>query len=146
MNALEYIAANPRSTAREAGLTNAEANLLVGQGKIMEVGKRITGKKGRPPAEYVIAGTDVSEDAYVQAQVEAARERLRAHRSYERMSTAILRASEDHGHGSREHTEAKQLRAESFPILPALPSKNDYVLAGEFVDLDEPLPVLEGVA
>jgi hypothetical protein len=140
---IQFFADNPRSTVKEAGITNAEANILVGQGKLIAVGKRSTGKKGKPPTEYVVMGTELSDDAYVQAAVESARDRIRAHRSYERMSNAIMRAANQHGHGSPEHLEAKLTRTEAFTVLPVLPSSNDYVLAGEAVDLDEPLPVLE---
>lgn len=137
--ALAFIAETPRATAKEAGLTNAEANELVGQGKLVAVGNRVTGKRGRPPMEYVIAGQELdhTDAAYVQAQVEAARDRLRSHRGYERLSNAIMRAANEFGHGSDEHVEAKLLRTETFAVLPPVPSKNDYVLAGEFVDDDE---------
>jgi hypothetical protein len=134
--ALAHFAENPRATAREAGLTNAEANELVGQGRLIPVGNRVTGMRGRPPMEYVVAGTDVDTDL-VQAQVEAARDRLGAHRTWERLSNAIMRAADAYGHGSPEHVEAKLIRTETFAILPPLPSKNDYVLAGEFVDAPE---------
>jgi hypothetical protein len=128
--ALKHFEDNPRATAKEAGITNAEANELVGMGRIIEVGKRITGKRGRPPAEYVVAGTVINDDAYVQEQVEKAKARVEAHRHYERLSNAIMRAANEHGHGSDQHVEAKLLRSETFLVLPDLPSKNDYVLAG----------------
>jgi hypothetical protein len=120
--AIEYIKANPRATAKEAGLSNAEVNALVGQGKLMQAGKRMTGKKGKPPYEY-------------------ARERVNAHRLYERMSNAIMRAANEFGHGSEQHVDAKLLRLESFTVLPSLPSKNDYVLAGVIAE-DTDLPAL----
>lgn len=130
--AIVHFTENPRATAREAGLTNAEANELVGQGLIVEVGKRVTGKRGRPPAEYVIKGAELdhSAEAYVQVQVENAKARVNAHRYYERLSGAIMRAANEFGHGSEQHMEAKLMRTETFPVLPDLPSKNDYVLAG----------------
>jgi hypothetical protein len=131
---IEFFTANPRATAKEAGITTAEANLLVGQGKLMQAGNRVTGQRGRPPMEYVVAGTVMDDDGFSQRQVEAARDRLRINRSYERMSNAIMRAANEFGHGSTEHIDAKLLRLETFVTPPALPSKNDYVLAGEFVD------------
>lgn len=141
MDAIAYIEANPRATAKEAGLTTAEANALVGQGKLMQAGTRKTGKKGRPPVEYVIAGYDFTDDPQAAVAVEAAQERVRQHRHFERLSTAIVRAADTHGNGSPEHLDAKLLRMETFPILPPLPTKNDYVLAGVITE-DIPLPDL----
>jgi hypothetical protein len=129
-NAIKFIEANPRSTAKEAGLTTAEANALVGQGKLVQAGHRKTGKKGRPPVEYVVVGYDFTDDPQAAVAVEKAQERVRAHRAYERLSNAIMRAANEHGHGSEQHIDAKALRAETFLVLPELPSKNDYVLAG----------------
>jgi hypothetical protein len=143
--ALKHFEDNPRATAKEAGITNAEANELVGMGRIIEVGKRITGKRGRPPAEYVVAGTVINDDAYVQEQVEKAKTRVEAHRHYERLSNAIMRAANEHGHGSDQHVEAKLLRSETFLVLPDLPSKNDYVLAG-IIEVDPVEEVEELVA
>jgi hypothetical protein len=143
--ALKHFEDNPRATAKEAGITNAEANELVGMGRIIEVGKRITGKRGRPPAEYVVAGTVINDDAYVQEQVEKAKARVEAHRHYERLSNAIMRAANEHGHGSDQHVEAKLLRSETFLVLPDLPSKNDYVLAG-IIEVDPVEEVEELVA
>src|SRR4051812_20311138 len=110
--AIEYIKANPRATAKEAGLSNAEVNALVGQGKLMQAGKRMTGKKGKPPYEYVVAGYDFADDPQAAEAVEAARERVNAHRLYERMSNAIMRAANEFGHGSEQHVDAKLLRLE----------------------------------
>jgi hypothetical protein len=142
--AIDFIADNPRATAKEAGLTNAEANALVGRGLLIEVGKRVTGKRGRPPAEYVVAGTDLSDNDYVQQQVEKAQQIVRDHRHFERLSNAVMRAANEYGHGSQQHTDAVLLRRETFLVLPPIPSKNDYILAGEAVDLDDtPLDVPE---
>lgn len=136
---IQYFTDNPRCTAREAGISNAEANVLVGQGKIVAVGNRVTGKRGRPPMEYVVSGAEMghTDEAYVQAQVQAARDRVNDHRNYERLSNAIMRAANEYGHGSEQHVEAKLLRTETFSVLPPVPSKNDYILAGEYVGMEE---------
>lgn len=128
--AIKFFEVNPRATAKEAGLTTGEANSLVGAGKLMRAGHRKTGKKGRPPVEYVVVGYDLSNDPAAQKAVEAARDRVSAHRTFERLSGAIVRAANEHGHGSEEHIEAKLYRSESFVTVPPIPSKNDYVLAG----------------
>jgi hypothetical protein len=88
--------------------------------------------------EYVVAGTEMdhSDEAYVQKQVAEARERVNDHRRYERMWGKIMRAFNEFGFGSDEHSAAKLDLYELFPkgvALPGIPSKNDYVLAGEFV-------------
>lgn len=133
--ALLFFEQNPRSTAAEANLTNAEANALVGQGKLMIAGKRQTGRRGRPPYEFVVAGYDLSDDEYAQEAVEAAKAKVAAHRKFERMSGVVMRAANEFGHGSPQHIAAKLDRAEVFGRnLPDLPSKNDYVLAGVIVE------------
>lgn len=149
--ALAHFAENPRATAREAGITNAEANELVGQGRIIAVGARVTGKRGRPPMEYVVFGTEVSDDGFVQKQVAEATERVSTNRRYEALWSKIMRAYHEFGFGSEEHTAAKLDLYEIFPkgTVPVTPSKNDYVLAGviegdEDAELD--VPELEEVA
>jgi hypothetical protein len=133
--AIDFIRANPRSTAKEAGLTIAEANSLVGQGRLLQAGSRVTGKRGRPPMEFVTPDYDVSDDALVQEAVDRAIHRVAEHRRFERMSGNIVRAANEFGHGSPQHTEAKLTRSEAFELgLPDLPTKNDYVLAGVIVE------------
>lgn len=139
--AINFFAENPRSTAKEAGLTKAEADALVGRGKIIPAGNRKTGKKGRPPVEYVVVGFDLDDDSVAQEAVRAAQDRVRAHRNYERLSNAIMRAANEFGHGSDQHTDAKLYRLEAYSVLPPIPSGNDWVLAGVVVE-DAPLPLL----
>lgn len=143
MDAISFIAANPRSTAKEAGLTTAEANSLVGQGKLMQAGQRQTGKKGRPPTEYVVAGYDLSDDPQAQVAVQAAQDRVSDHRRWERLSGVIMRAADEFGTNSPQHIDAKLARTEAFELtgLPPLPSSNDYVLAGVIVE-EADLPAL----
>lgn len=143
--AIKFIADNPRATCKEAGITNAEANALVGRGLLVAVGKRVTGKRGKPPTEYVVPGAEGDSADYVSQQVEAATQRVNDHRRFERLSGAVVRAANQFGHGSEQHTDAKLMRMDAFPTLPPLPSKNDYVLAGEYVDVDTPLDVPEDV-
>src|SRR4051794_3211230 len=112
MDPIAFIEANPRSTAKEAGLTTAEANALVGQGKLVQAGTRQTGKKGRPPTEFVVPGYDFTDDPQATVAAEAAQQRVSDHRRYERLSTAIMRAADAHGHGSPEHTDAVLARRE----------------------------------
>lgn len=138
--ALKFFADNPRATAKEAGLTNAEANALVGQSKLVPVGARVTGKRGRPPMEYVIAGTELSDDDFIQEQVQRAQDLVRSNRHFERLSGAIMRAANEYGHNSPQRLEAVANRRDAFPFgPPAIPSKNDYVLAG-VIPADAPEP------
>jgi hypothetical protein len=97
--------------------------------------------------EFVTPDYDVSDDELVQEAQQAAQKRVDDHRRFERLSGRILRASQEHGYGSVEHMEAKAERAEAFPRtlfpagVPALPSGNDWVLAGVTVE-QEDLPAL----
>lgn len=55
----DYIAANPRCTAGEAGTTTVVLRELERLGHIVDAGPRSTGKRGKPPREWVITGTEV---------------------------------------------------------------------------------------
>lgn len=133
---IKFFEDNPFATIKEAGITKADANALVGSRKIIEVGPRKTGQRGRPPMEYVAASYDLSDDQRVQESVEKAKAKLSAHRRFERLSRAIVDAADEHGHGSSEHIAAVLARKEAFELTgyPDLPAKNDYVLAGEIED------------
>lgn len=140
--AINFFEAYPRSTAKEAGLTTAEANALVGAGKLMQAGHRKTGKKGRPPIEYVVIGYDLTDDPQAQEAVREAQARVDDHRRWERLSGVVMRAANEHGTGSDEHVDAKLARYEAFPFgIPPLPGPNDWVLAGVTVELED-LPAL----
>jgi hypothetical protein len=132
--AIKFFEQNPRATAKEAGITSGEANALVGRGLLIQAGKRKTGKKGKPPYEYVTPDYDMSIDPEASANVEAAKQRVRAFRLWERYSGAMMRAHNEYGYGSDEHTEAKLTRREAFPLgPPEQPSPGDYALAGAAV-------------
>lgn len=126
--AIKFIEQNPRSTAKEAGLTNAEANALVGQGKLIVAGDRQTGKKGRPPREYVVPSYDMSEDTVTHVAVETAIQRVKAHKAYERISNDAMRAANAGNHDLV--AELRAMRRETFVVPPPLPSGADYALAG----------------
>lgn len=136
--AIKFIADNPRSTAKEAGLTNAEVNALVGAGKLIQAGKRKTGKKGKPPYEYVVPSYDLSNDPETSKAADEAKARVAEHRRYERFWTKIMMADRQYGYGSEQHTAAKLDMWEVFPkgVIPVTPSSNDYVLAGVITDAD----------
>lgn len=142
--AVKFFEANPRATAKEAGITKGEADQLVGAGKILPAGNRKTGKKGRPPVEYVIVGYDLGEDSVAQASVQAAQGRVRIHRHFERLSARMMRAYREFGPLSEEYLEAKAYRTEAFSVTPPLPTGTDWVLAG-VTDLpdDEPESAFE---
>jgi hypothetical protein len=55
-----FITANPRCTAGEAGTTIPVLNELERKGKIKRAGKRVTGRKGKPPIEWVAADVNVA--------------------------------------------------------------------------------------
>lgn len=59
---IQYIEANPRCTAKEAGTTTAVLNELEAQGLIENVGVRDTGQRGRPSHEWALPGVIAQED------------------------------------------------------------------------------------
>lgn len=144
--AIEFFRANPRATAKEAGLTTAEANALVGAGKLLQAGKRQTGKKGRPPIEYVTVDYDLTDDPQAQEAVREAQARVDNHRRWERLSGNVVRAANEFGDGSPEHIDAKLTRREAFELIgiPPLPGPNDWVLAGVSVEDEGELGLLPG--
>lgn len=57
---LKNLKANPGSTAAELGATAAEMKQLEAEGKVVNVGTRRTGKRGKPPAEWAVAGAEAN--------------------------------------------------------------------------------------
>lgn len=55
---LAYVTANPRCTAAEAGITVPQMVELENAGLVKRAGNRVTGKKGRPPIEWVLSSVD----------------------------------------------------------------------------------------
>jgi predicted ArsR family transcriptional regulator len=56
---LKALAAKPGSIASELGTTSVEMNKLFKAEKVVKVGQRKTGTKGRPPIEWAITGQDI---------------------------------------------------------------------------------------
>lgn len=59
MSIIQTLTEKPGSIASELGATTAQMTELERQGKVVRVGKRSTGKRGRPPVEWAVAGTVV---------------------------------------------------------------------------------------
>lgn len=53
---LSTLADKPGSIASELGATSVEMNRLFKEGKVIKVGKRQTGSRGRPPVEWALPG------------------------------------------------------------------------------------------
>lgn len=53
---LSALAENPGAIASELGATSVEMNRLFKEGKVIKVGKRQTGSRGRPPVEWALPG------------------------------------------------------------------------------------------
>lgn len=136
---IAFVRDHPRCTAQEAGVTVARMNELEGA-HVVRVGTRRTGKKGKPPIEWVIIGTEITPDESIKEQAAEAQARIDAFRKYERLSSKMVQAANEHGHNSPEHVDAKLARIEAFELgLPDLPTKNDYVLAGDQRHAVEPI-------
>lgn len=128
---VEALTEKPGQTAVELGESGVTMNRLVKAGVVYVATERKSGGRGRPSGVYCLVGQEFDTTADEQAHIEAAFARLTAHRDYERLSRAILVASDTSGYGSPEHIEAKLNRIETFPIPPEVPSDADYKLAGQ---------------
>lgn len=117
-------------TAVELGESGVTMNRLVKAGVVYVATTRRSGDRGRPSGVYCLVGQEFDTTADDEAHLYAAQARLDAHRQWERLSNAIMRAANEFGHGSPEHNEAKTLRRETFPILPDTPTPNDYEVTG----------------
>lgn len=58
---LSFVAEHPRCTAKEVGTTTAIMNELEAQGKVVNVGPRLTGGRGRPSHEWTVPGVVVEQ-------------------------------------------------------------------------------------
>jgi hypothetical protein len=129
---LKSLAEKPGQIASELGTTTVEMNKLAAAGKVIALGTRSTGKPGRPPVEWAVAGTAAaSEESDDNKAVQKAQAKRQAWRTFNSLSVAIDNARKLYGTGSEEHEAAKQARRDAFPDgYPQMPSKNDYDLTG----------------
>jgi hypothetical protein len=122
------LTARPGQSAKELGETPVTMNRLMNAGVVEKVTVRGTGDRGRPSNIYVLVGQDYDTSADDRAALEAARVRVEATRSYERLWSRTMHAFNEFGYGSPEHLEAKAAIKAAFPTPPAIPSSNDYTL------------------
>lgn len=145
---IENLTANPRQTAVELGITIADAKVLEADGVITNFGTRVTGKRGRPPIEWVVAGAEVSDTQ--QEVVQAAEGRVSLVKRYDRICNRMWRLREAGERGSDEYNRLADEKAAIYEVTGGIAPEakpNDYALAGEVVaDVDTPLDVPELVA
>jgi hypothetical protein len=129
---LKSLAEKPGQIASELGTTTVEMNKLAAAGKVIALGTRSTGKRGRPPVEWAVAGAGVASDEQDDSKaVQKAQAKRQAWRTFNSLSVAIDNARKLYGTGSEEHQTAMQARRDAFPDgYPQMPSKNDYDLTG----------------
>jgi hypothetical protein len=147
---IDSLTATPRQTAVELGITIAEAKAMEAEGIIVSFGTRVTGKRGRPPIEWVVAGTEVSDTQ--QEAVEAAQHRVALVLNYDRICNRMWRLREAFsglftgnvaGIPEDAVAEYAALADEKALIYEATGGKapqastNDFVLAGEYIEPDE---------
>lgn len=58
-----FLAANPGAIADEIGVSPVIMGRLEAEGKVIRVGKRSTGKRGRPPVEWALPGQGEVDEA-----------------------------------------------------------------------------------
>lgn len=58
---IDFLKANPASTAQEIGVTPVEMTRLAAKGYVEKVGVRSTGTRGRPPVEWALPGADLAQ-------------------------------------------------------------------------------------
>jgi hypothetical protein len=119
---------NPRSTAQECGVTIVKMKALAEQGLIEEFGPRSTGKRGRPPVEWVIAGTKDDHGTPEQAQREDQERRAEEWLSYRRSWDHLWHMREAGLRNSDEYRKAHEAHYERWPmgtVPPVVTMKDD---------------------
>jgi hypothetical protein len=131
---IDRLAAAPRSTAQELGTTTTELDKLVARGLIQRFGTRKTGKRGKPPVEYIVAGADVS-DTQAEA-VDEAKAKVAEYFAWDRSSSKLWRMREELGYNAAQESDAYMsaycAHYDRWPqgTVPAIPTQNEMLMAG----------------
>lgn len=143
---LDALRETPRMTPPELSealgrtITNADLKALQARGLVAEYGTRVTGKRGRPPIEWVIAGTVVSDSA--EKAVDAAREAVDNYNDWMASSNKLWHLREDGQGDSDAYAEAYCDHYDRWPMgtVPPTPTDNQMLLAGVRAPKDAPEP------
>lgn len=134
-----FLAANPGSIATEIGVSPVEMGRLEKAGKVIRIGKRTTGSRGRPPVEWALPGTEgVVNDDRVTEAVERAKAKVEAADAYWAISNKLWMLRERMGWKAAQEDEGyiallveRKALCATFPEgkIPQ-PTVTDLVLAG----------------
>lgn len=110
---------NPGATAQELGSNVPTMALLEQAGRVVRIGYRSTGKRGRPPVEWAIAGADVEIAPRISEAQDAARQRVESFRKWSR--------------GIAAYDQAMRLGMDpgDKPKMPEVPKDADFKMIGE---------------
>lgn len=136
----------PRMTANELGdelgrtITNADMKALLAAGHVVEYGNRVTGKRGRPPIEWVVAGTEVSDTAA--EAVDTAKAAVENYNAWMASSNKLWHLREDGQVDSDAYAEAYCDHYDRWPMgtVPPTPTDNQMLLSGVRAPKDAPDP------
>lgn len=109
----------PGATAQELGTNVPTMALLEQAGRVIRIGSRSTGKRGRPPVEWAIAGADVEIAPRISQAQDEARQRVEAFRKWSR--------------GIAAYDQAVNLGMDPGvkPKMPEVPKDADFKVIGE---------------
>lgn len=130
---------NPGQTAQELGVSGVTMIRLRDAGLVEAATTRKSGGRGRPANVWVLVGQEIDTEAENRQNIVNAEARVNAWRTYERMSAAILRASDEFGYHSPERAEAIAYRKDAFPVPPLVPATHDYELIGQAFAVEDDL-------
>jgi hypothetical protein len=134
---INFLKGNPGAIAEEIGATSVEMNRAFKAGLVIKLGTRSMNRRGRPPVEWAVPGTEgVVQDARVSEALAHARQRVDDHREYERDYARLSHVRLTFGLGSAEHVEARLSHKEKWPVPPVMPAQSDYAVMGAVLDLE----------
>lgn len=128
----ERLAAKPGSTAKEIDVTPTEMIRLEEIGRVVRVGSRATGKRGRRPVEWALPGTEITVDSRITDAQDDAAAVVAAYSAYWASSNKLWRTREANGANSEVAKEVAAEHYAKYPLgeIPPTPTKGQRIMAG----------------
>lgn len=126
------LAIAPGSTAKEIDVSPTEMIRLEEMGRVIRVGERHTGKRGRRPVEWALPGAEVTIASHItDAQLDA-KDVVNAYSAYWASSNKLWRTREAYGAKSEQAMEMEAAHYAKYPLgeIPPTPTKGQRTMAG----------------